>query len=170
MKNRINSNELRESMLPLHRFALVLTRNGDDANDLVQDSVERALCKQHLFEPGTNLRAWLFTICRRQFLNQVRKSKAAGVHIALEDAAQSALSTRPNQEQAMQLQYVVDGFHKLPPHEKVLLSLIALDGLTYEEAGVRLEIPVGTVRSRLSRARVRLRGLAGLETAVAGTA
>lgn len=157
-------------MLPLHRFALSLTRNWDDAGDLVQDSVERALRKQHLFEPGTNLRAWLFTICRRQFLNQIRKRKTNGTHIALEDIAESALSTQSNQEQAMQLQYVVDGFHRLPVRDKSVLSLIVLDGLTYEEAGARLGIPVGTVRSRLSRARARLRGLSGLETDVAAAA
>lgn len=170
MTHRINTHVLQESMLPLHRFALVLTRNWDEASDLVQDSVERALRKQHLFEPGTNLRAWLFTICRRQFLNQIRKRKISGTHIALEDIAPSALSTQSNQEQAMQLQYVLDGFHRLPVQDKIVLSLIVLDGLTYEEAGARLGIPVGTVRSRLSRARARLRGLSGLETVVAAAA
>lgn len=167
MTDRINIQELQETVPPLHKFAQYLTRNKDDANDLVHDSIERALRNQHRFEPGTNLRAWLFTICKRQFLDKVRRRRTMGIHVTLESAPQSAFSVQASQEPLMQLRDVVRSFHRLPHKDKVILSLIVIDGLSYDEAGTLLHLPVGTVRSRLSRARKRLKGLLGSDDAAA---
>lgn len=158
MQTQISTAELNDCLPALHRFALQLTRNQDRACDLVQDSVERALRKAHLFD-GSNLRSWLFTICRRVFLNQIRSEKARGVAVEMDDAPQSRLSSAQTQEQSMHFNDVVDAFHKLPVNDRVILSLVVVEGMKYEEAAEMLDVPVGTVRSRLSRARSRLMGM-----------
>lgn len=155
MQTQISTAALNDCLPALHRFALQLTRNQDRASDLVQDSVERALRKAHLFD-GSNLRSWLFTICRRVFLNQIRSAKARGVSVELDDAPQSRLSSAQTQEQIMHFKDVVDAFQRLPLNDRVILSLIVIEGMKYEEAAETLDVPVGTVRSRLSRARSRL--------------
>lgn len=151
----ISTAELTECLPALQRFALKLTRNADRADDLVQDCVERALNKQHLFD-GQNLRSWLFTICRRVFLNQIRKEKTRGTQVDIENTPESKFSEKALQEDKMHFQDVVENFAKLPMNDKVILSLVVIEGLKYDEAAEVLEIPVGTVRSRLSRARAKL--------------
>lgn len=169
MHNQISTAALSSCLPALHRFALQLTRNEDRANDLVQDCVERALRKSHLFD-GANLRSWLFTICRRVFLNQIRSAKARGVSVELDDAPQAKLSTVESQEQIMHYNDVVDAFERLPAKDKVILSLVVIEGLKYEEAAAALGVPVGTVRSRLSRARNRLQEMVeGAVTEADGT-
>jgi RNA polymerase sigma-70 factor (ECF subfamily) len=156
--NTISTSELNACMPALYRFAYTLTRNEDRASDLVQDCVERCLRKQHLFD-GQNLRSWMFTVCRRVFLNQIRRDKVRGIAVDMDDAPQSKLSIGAAQEEKMHYQDVVESFRELPHNDKVVLSLVAIEGLKYEEAAELLEVPVGTVRSRLSRARSRLRDL-----------
>jgi len=158
MTTTICTTELNECLPALQRFAMSLTRNGDRANDLVQDTVERALNKSHLFD-GANLRSWMFTICRRVFLNQIRSQKTKGVAVPVEDAPQSALSQAQNQEMTMHFSDVMSAFERLPLNDKVVLSLVVMEGLKYEEVAELLDIPIGTVRSRLSRARSRLDGM-----------
>lgn len=153
---RISSAELSACLPAVHRFAMTLTRNSDRAGDLVQDCVERCLRKQHLFDGG-NLRSWMFTVCRRVFLNQLRRDKARGVSIDIEDAPVSKLSIDALQEDNMHYRDVVESFYELPHNDKVVLSLVAIEGLKYEEVAELLDVPIGTVRSRLSRARSRLR-------------
>lgn len=152
----ITAADLAECMPALQRFAFTLTRNEDRAYDLVQDCVERCLRKQHLFD-GQNLRSWMFTVCRRVFLNQIRRDKVRGIPVDMDDAPQSKLSIDASQEEQMHYADVVQGFQDLPHNDKVVLSLVAIEGLKYEEAAELLDVPVGTVRSRLSRARTRLR-------------
>ena len=151
----ISTAELQDCLPALQRFALKLTRNADRADDLVQDCVERALNKQHLFD-GQNLRSWMFTICRRVFLNQIRKEKSRGIQVDIENTPESRFSEKALQEEKMHFQDVVENFQKLPMNDKVILSLVVIEGLKYDEAASVLEIPVGTVRSRLSRARNKL--------------
>ena len=168
----ISPEALDECMPALYRFAFTLTRNEDRANDLVQDCVERCLRKQHLFD-GQNLRSWMFTVCRRVFLNQIRRDKVRGTPVDMDDAPQAKLSVDAAQEEQMHYKDVVAGFRSLPHNDKVVLSLVAIEGLKYEEAAELLDVPVGTVRSRLSRARTRLRealaneGVDGTEVALA---
>jgi RNA polymerase sigma-70 factor (ECF subfamily) len=168
--SNITITDLNECLPALHRFAFTLTRSEDRANDLVQDCVERCLRKQHLFD-GQNLRSWMFTVCRRVFLNQIRRDKVRGTPVDMDDAPQSRLSIDAAQEDQMHYHDVVEGFQGLPHNDKVVLSLVAIEGLKYEEAAELLEVPVGTVRSRLSRARTRLREtLEKAEKSVEGTA
>lgn len=139
----------------LRRFALSLTRNLERAEDLAQDTMERALLKAHLFD-GANLRSWLCTMCRRIFLNDIRRQKVRGVHVAMDEAPESALSRGTTQEIELHLRRVAECFGDLAPGDKAVLALVVLDGLSYREAAVALDVPIGTVRSRLSRARSRL--------------
>lgn len=155
MQNQLSAAALTDCLPALQRFALQLTRNPDRASDLVQDSVERAINKAHLFD-GANLRSWLFTICRRVFLNQIRSEKTRGIAVELDDAPQSRISTDQTQEHTMHYHDVAEAFERLPLNDKVILSLVVIEGLKYEEAADLLEVPVGTIRSRLSRARARL--------------
>jgi RNA polymerase sigma-70 factor (ECF subfamily) len=152
----VTEKELNECLGALHRFALSLTKNEDRANDLVQDCVERCLRKQHLFD-GRNLRSWMFTVCRRVFVNQIRRDKSRGISVDLDDAPSLFLSAGADQDIQLFYQDVVDNVERLPERDRDLLSLVALRGLKYEEIADELDLPVGTVRSRLSRARAKLR-------------
>lgn len=146
---------LKDEVTALRRFALLLTRSYEDAEDLAQDTIERALLKAHLFD-GANLRSWLFTVCRRVFLNQIRKNKTRGVMTAIEDAPQSALRTECEQEAVLEFHRLVNCFDMLPVRDQAILSMIVFDGARYDEAAKAMSVPVGTIRSRLSRARARL--------------
>ncbi|WP_165793718.1 RNA polymerase sigma factor [Hyphococcus luteus] len=151
----INSQELTDLLPYLHRFACSLTRNADDAADLVQDTVERALIKSHLFD-GANLRAWLTTICKRIFLNNIRRDKSRGVAISYDDAPSYSLCTRAIQDDHMHFSDVAGALDRLTMNDKQVIALSALDGLKYAEIAEHTNVPIGTVRSRLSRARSRL--------------
>lgn len=157
MSTTFTTAELNSILPSLNRFALSLTRNEDDAHDLVQDSIERALIKSDYYEPGTNFRSWMFTLCKRLFLNNIRKQKSRGMSVELDDAPQARLSTAAHQETTMECNEMLDCFEKLPTRDKVVLSLIVVEGMKYEEAAQILDIPIGTIRSRLSRARARLK-------------
>lgn len=154
----ISTAALSDCLPALERFAMSLTGTRDQADDLVQDTVERALKKAHLFD-GSNLRAWMFTICRRLFLNQIRSRKTRGIAVPVDDAPQAALSIDERQEMSMHFQDVANAFEKLPLNDRVILSLVVMEGLKYEETAELLDIPIGTVRSRLSRARARLEAM-----------
>lgn len=151
--------ELSDALPALRRFAFSLTRNEDDADDLVQDSVERALAKAHYFEAGTNLKSWLFTLCKRLFLNQMRRRQTQGHAIDIDDAPQSKIAEDASQEISAECRETLERFETLPMRDKVVLSLIVVEGVKYEEAAQILDVPVGTIRSRLSRARARLKEL-----------
>lgn len=146
---------LSNELSPLRRFSMSLTHDRDRADDLVQDTIERAMQKAHLFD-GANLRAWLFTICRRIFLNQVRKQKLTGTSVTVEDAPQNELKVVATQESTIEFHDVAIAFDKLSPKDKTILALVAVEGLKYQEAADLLDVAVGTIRSRLSRARTKL--------------
>ncbi len=147
--------ELPDHLPAVTRFARSLTRNAADGDDLLQDTVERALSRAHQFQEGTNLRAWLFTICRSVFLNSRRKAAARMVHVEFEDI-HSAIPAELDQEIAMEFEDVKAAFATLPLQDRAVIALVTLEGLKYEEAAQVLDVPVGTIRSRLSRARSKL--------------
>ncbi len=159
MSATFTASELNDVLPALRRFAFSLTKNEDRADDLVQDSVERALLKAEYFEPGTNLRSWMFTVCRRIFLNQIRKQKTQGVSVDIEDAPQTKLSAAASQDMTLACKEMLTAMEKLPMRDKIVLSLIVVEGMKYDEAAEVLDVPIGTVRSRLSRARTRLKEL-----------
>ncbi|HZB91150.1 MAG TPA: sigma-70 family RNA polymerase sigma factor [Stellaceae bacterium] len=149
--------KLLEEQIPrLRRYARSLARDVIRADDLVQDCLCRAIQKCDLFHPDTNLRAWLFTILHNQHINNLRKTARERASASVEDVTQ-VLATRPNQLAWLEIRDVDRAFAALSQEQRQVLRLVALEGLPYGEAANILDLPVGTVRSRLSRAREVLR-------------
>ncbi len=147
---------LLEQIPRLRRYARALTRNRDMADDLVQDCLQQALRKSELWQAGTNLRAWLFTIMHNIFVSGIRRQNAAP-HVSAEPEGAHQPVVAASQDAAIYLQEVERGIEALPPEQREIVLLVALEGLAYGEVGRILGIPIGTVRSRLSRARGALR-------------
>ena len=151
--------QLLQSKIPrLRRYARALTRDAARADDLVQSCLVRAIAKKHLWEPGTDLRAWLFTILHNQNVNEVRRAVREGVTVAVEDVA-PVLTIAPRAGDTLQLRDVERAIKLLPEEQRQVILLVGLEGMRYEEVAAVLDIPVGTVRSRLSRGRDMLRRL-----------
>jgi RNA polymerase sigma-70 factor (ECF subfamily) len=145
------ADEVLASMRSLRAFAISLTRDADQAEDLVQETVLRAISKQPQFEAGTNLQAWLFTILRNLFFSEHRKSLRE-----VEDADGSYAATMialPDQEDRIMIHDLEAALHKLPEGQREAILLVGADGLSYEEAAQALGCAVGTVKSRVNRAR-----------------
>jgi RNA polymerase sigma-70 factor, ECF subfamily len=148
-----------EAEIPrLRRYARALTRDVTRADDLVQSCLTRALAKQHLWQPGTDLRAWLFTILHNQHVNDVRRSVREGVTVAVEEMA-PVLTVHPGAMAALELRDLETAIGKLAPEQRQVILLVGLEGMQYDEVALILGVPVGTVRSRLSRGRDQLRRL-----------
>ena len=145
----------------LRRYARALTRDVVRADDLVQSCLTRAIAKQHLWQPGTDLRAWLFTILHNQHVNDVRRSAREGNKVELSEAPQ--LTVQSNAIASLELRDLETALGKLPPEQREVILLVGLEGLAYEECAKILGVPVGTVRSRISRGRDQLRQLMGVE-------
>jgi RNA polymerase sigma-70 factor (ECF subfamily) len=155
---------LREDLLAvvpsLRAFAMSLTNNRDRADDLVQDTLMRAWANIHKFEPGTNLNAWLFTILRNLFHSEYRKRKRE-----VEDADGSyaaRLKTHPNQQTHLDYEDFRLALAKLPMDQREALLLVGAQGMSYEEAAHVCQVAVGTVKSRVNRARSKLAHLLDL--------
>ena len=142
----------------LRRYARALTGDRAAADDLVQDTLERALSRFHLWRRGSDLRAWLFTIMHNIFVNQAR-SRMRYPHDALDESTADALQYR--EPDWSDLRDIGGALAKLPVEQRTVVLLVGLEQFTYEEAARVLEVPIGTVMSRLSRARERLRALLG---------
>jgi RNA polymerase sigma-70 factor, ECF subfamily len=158
--SRMNDfDRLLEKEIPrLRRYAFALTRNVSRADDLVQDTLVRAIAKQHSWQCGTNLRAWLFTIMHNQNVNVVRRSVREGTAVAVDDTGPFvAASTDPTAP--LSLRDFDRALARIPAEQRQIILLIGLEGNSYEEAAAILDVPVGTVRSRLSRGRESLRNL-----------
>jgi RNA polymerase sigma-70 factor, ECF subfamily len=150
-----------EAEIPrLRRYARALTHDVVLADDLVQDCLTRALGKLHLWQQGTDLRAWLFTILHNQYVNHVRRSVREGAGVRLSDS-EPLLTRAPQQGQRLELRDLERAIAKLPKEQRSALLLVGLEGMRYEEVAAVLDVPVGTIRSRLSRGREALRKLMG---------
>lgn len=150
-----------EAEIPrLRRYARALTRDMVAADDLVQDCLTRALGKLHLWQRGTDLRAWLFTILHNQYVNYVRRSVREGAMVGLSDT-EPLLTRAPLQGLRLELRDLERAIAKLPEEQRSAILLVGLEGMRYEEVAAVLDVPVGTVRSRLSRGREALRRLMG---------
>ena len=152
-----------EQQIPrLRRYARALTRNRERADDLVQDTLSRALIKEQFWQPGTNLRAWLFTIMHNQNVNNVRRDiRESGVVDMEQVSAPLTATTDPAASRKMfELERALA---QLPLEQRQAILLVGLEGLSYEDAAGILSVPVGTVRSRLSRGRDGLRKLLDME-------
>jgi RNA polymerase sigma-70 factor (ECF subfamily) len=150
-----------EAEIPrLRRYARALTRDIVTADDLVQDCLTRALGKLHLWQEGTDLRAWLFTILHNQYVNHIRRAVREGAAVGLNES-EPLLSRAPQQGKRLELRDLERALAKLPEEQRSVILLVGLEGMRYEEVAAVLDVPVGTIRSRLSRGREALRRLTG---------
>jgi RNA polymerase sigma-70 factor, ECF subfamily len=155
------SNDIRDfheqlkAILPrLRIYALSLTRDRDAADDLVHDTVIKALTGRHSFQPGTNLAAWLFRIQRNEFISGLRRQRPT---VDLDDTIANTLSDAPRQESASVLREFTTAFRVLPGNQRKALLLTAIEGHSHKRIASHSGVSVGTVKSRVSRARATLR-------------
>jgi RNA polymerase sigma-70 factor (ECF subfamily) len=158
---------LRDSMLAavpsLRAFAISLSGNIDRADDLVQETLLRAIANIDSFQPGTNMSAWMFTILRNLFRSEYRKRRRE-----VEDTDGSyaeSLKSHPEQNSRMEFQEFRAALAKLPPDQREALILVGASGFSYEEAASICDCAVGTIKSRVNRARTRLADLLSIESA-----
>jgi len=149
----------------LRRFARSLVNDSGAADDLVQDCLERALGRLHLFRGKTNIRAWLFTILRNCYLNQRRGFQRRPPEVPFDERQESKLGTLPEQGQGQTIRDLGQALGRLPDQQREVVLLIGLEGMSYRETAQILDVPVGTVMSRLSRGRESLRVMMGEMTA-----
>jgi RNA polymerase sigma-70 factor, ECF subfamily len=151
-----------EAEIPrLRRYARALVRDTASADDLVQDCLTRALGKLHLWQEGTDLRAWLFTILHNQYVNQVRRGVREGVAVGLSET-EPMLACAPHQGRQLELRDLRRALDRLPEEQRSVILLVGVEGMRYEEVAEVFDVPVGTIRSRLSRGREALRRLIGI--------
>lgn len=139
----------------LRRYALAMTRDPVAADDLVQDTLERAIRKRHLWKRHGSLRGWLCRILYHIFLNQSTHRKRRAREVELDNAPDPIAPGSP--EADLVRRDIVAAMQELPAEQRAAIALTAVEGLSYDEAAAALDIPVGTLRSRLSRGRERLR-------------
>jgi RNA polymerase sigma-70 factor, ECF subfamily len=149
--------ELPQSLPRLWRFALRLTRHHADAEDLVQRCYLRALERRHQWQPGSSLISWLFAIIHSIWINELRSAQrrregSLSAEIELDEVADPSPSADP--EYQLIFKQVVNSVQALPEAQRVVMMLIAVEGLSYREAADVLDVPIGTIMSRLARARL----------------
>lgn len=137
----------------LRRYARVLARTAARADDLVQDTLERAWAKRHLWQAGSDVRAWSFSIMHNVYVNQARRREPDAFADGIELASPSS------QERGLELRDLQRALARLPVEYREILMLIGVEELRYADVAEILNVPLGTVMSRLSRARERLRAL-----------
>ena len=154
--------DLIEHLPRLRRYARALTGDVNRADDLVQDTLERALAKLDLWQPGSDLRAWLFTLMHNLFVNQIRIKRPQ--ETVMEDALDEPVSG--GQMEALAARDIHAALARLPEEQREVLLLVGLEQFGYAEAAQVLGVPAGTVMSRLSRARERMRQMLAGEPAI----
>jgi RNA polymerase sigma-70 factor (ECF subfamily) len=148
---------IEEQILGLRRFAHALLRGDRErADDLVQDTLERALSCWHLRRPEGNLRSWLYTILYNRFLSDQLRARRRGIHHALAENTELP-GIEGGQDAALEHRDLLRAFSALPEEQRAVLLLVGVEDLSYEETARVLGVPIGTVMSRLSRGRERLR-------------
>jgi RNA polymerase sigma-70 factor, ECF subfamily len=153
--------EFKEQMVALipslRAFARGLCRNREQADDLAQEAMMRAWAARDSFTPGTNFRAWMFMIVRNQFYSSIRKN--ARMTSWDPEAAERILVQEPTQETTIHVKDVDKALDKLPPQQREMLLLVAAAGMSYEDAAVVAGCSLGTVKSRLARARIAIQAV-----------
>lgn len=153
---------LESEIPPLRRYARALTRNTEKADDLVQSCLMRALAKEHLWQPGTNLRLWIFTILHNLHVDSIRRSAREQDRT---DAIAFPVRAESDPDSRLDLLDVDRAIARLPEAQRRVILLIGLEGMGYDEAAAVLRLPIGTIRSRIARARESLRKLLRQEAA-----
>lgn len=137
----------------LRRFALTLTRSQVDADDLVQSTLERALVCLQKWEPGTRLDSWLYRIAQNLWIDQRRRARLRGSTESADAMLLTGEDGREVNERQLMIRDAVRALDSLPEDQQAVLALVSIEGLSYEEAAEVLNVPKGTVMSRLARAR-----------------
>src|SRR5271156_5710592 len=143
----------------LRALAVSLCGNVDRADDLVQETLTKALLNSGSFQPGTNLMAWLFTVLRNAFYSEIRKRRREVADVDGKYVA--SLAAKADQDLHMEFLDFRDALQKLPPDQREALILVGASGLSYEEAAEICKCAIGTIKSRVSRARRSLGDLLG---------
>ncbi|MEO6395535.1 MAG: RNA polymerase sigma factor [Devosia sp.] len=152
--------EMLATLPSLRAFAVSLSGRHDKADDLVQDTVMKAWAKQDSFQMGTNIKAWLFTILRNEFYSQMRKR---GREVQDSDGAfTERMAVHPSQYGILDMADFKKALDGLPPDQREAIVLIGASGFSYEEAAQICNCAVGTMKSRVSRARTRLQDVLGV--------
>lgn len=141
----------------LRRFSRALVGDAALADDLVQDCVERALTKSHLYDPARPLRAWLYAVLRNLFISGLRRDGRSNVVKTVEDLADGEDAVAPVQEDRLSARYVAEALDRLPAQQREVIVLVGLEEMSYRDVAEITGVPIGTVMSRLSRGRESLR-------------
>jgi RNA polymerase sigma factor (sigma-70 family) len=141
----------------LRRYAHALLRDRAEADDLVQDCLERAISRWHQRRPEGDARSWLFTILHNLAINRMRQRQRRGAQMPIDDAGDASLSRPPTQEDALQQRDILRALAALPEEQRSVVLLVSVESLPYAEVATMLDIPIGTVMSRLARGREKLR-------------
>jgi RNA polymerase sigma factor (sigma-70 family) len=154
--------ELAQLLPRLRRFAFALSRNGADADDLAQATIERALRSRDQWQPGTRLDSWIYRIMRNLWIDTVRSRGRRERHEAPEDAARDVgEDPREAMHASMELQRAMAAMERLPDEQREVVALILIEGFGYREVSEMLDLPIGTVSSRLVRGRTALLEMLG---------
>jgi len=146
-----------EPVIPaLRRYARTFVRDAGAADDLVQDTLERAISRWHQRRSDGDTRTWLFTILHNLAVNHLRRAARRGREVPLDDAGESDVGVPSTQEDALRRDDILGAVGQLPDDQRSVLLLVSIEDVTYAEAARILDIPIGTVMSRLARARARL--------------
>jgi RNA polymerase sigma-70 factor (ECF subfamily) len=146
-----------EPVIPaLRRYARTFVRDVGAADDLVQDTLERAISRWHQRRSDGDARTWLFTILHNLAVNHLRRTARRGREVPLDDAGDSDVAVPSTQEDALRRDDILGAVGQLPDDQRSVLLLVSLEDVSYAEAARILDIPIGTVMSRLARARARL--------------
>lgn len=145
--------EMLATLPRLRRFAHALTRTPADADDLVQDTVERALRHLDRWTPGTRMDSWMFRIAQNLWIDTIRARRSRGQSVPLSDAHGVADGGVQTAENALTLSATRRALNELPDDQRTVIALVLIEGMSYREAAAILDIPIGTVTSRLARGR-----------------
>jgi RNA polymerase sigma-70 factor (ECF subfamily) len=156
MERKGRTFDVLEQLGSLRRYARSLVRNADDAEDLVHDALVKAYERRSTFRHGANLRTWLLSILHNTHIDRLRKNRSM-TRRHDEAAVEMEPSVPASQDHAVRLGQVREAFFSLPEEQREALHLVAIEDLSYQEAAQALGIPVGTLMSRISRARAHLR-------------
>ena len=145
----------------LRRYATMLAGNRTAADDIVQEALTRAIEHLDRFKPGTNLRAWLIAIVRNFYLNAYARRRRERAWSSAEEELALTPSIMASQADRVALNELWSALDSLPAEQREVILLVAVEGLSYEEAAAVMRVPIGTIRSRLNRARAKLLCLSG---------
>ena len=159
---RPEERQMVELIPALRAFARTFYRDRDRSDDLVQDTLARGLLKIHQFEPGTNLKSWLFTIMRNTFYNRIKAENRESTGEAA--CVSEPPAVNPTQEWSARGVEIAEAIERLPGQQREVVVLIGVIGMSYEEAAEICGCAIGTVKSRLNRARARLLAEMGEDT------